>query len=66
MKYLVVTAVFVCMLVMCSEVSAHGRIRKVLRAPIRLTQGTAVNPIRIVRENIKCRINKRRAARCSN
>lgn len=64
MKYLVVAAVFVCMLVMCSEVNAHGRVRKILRAPIHLTQRTVqtvVNPIRVVRKNIRCRVEARRS-----
>lgn len=62
MKYLVVAAI--CMLIMCSQVNAQGRIRKVLRMPIHLTQRivqTAVSPVRAVRKNVKCRVEARRS-----
>lgn len=68
MKFLVVTVVFIGMLVMGSQAEAHFRIRKLVRAPIHITQRTAqiaTSPVRVVKKNVKCRVQARKCRRAN-
>lgn len=66
MKFLIVAVVCICLFLICSEVNAHGRIRKVLKAPVRVTQRitqATVKPVRTLRKNVGCRVDARRSCR---